>query len=98
MDTDRSARAAAGLHARALTVFGFAEQVMADTASVTRAGGLDVFEGMETTVVGNSASMVDVVPSDRATVTDALLAAASGRSTDRIAVTHGFLGTICACC
>lgn len=42
MDTDRSARAAAGLHARALTDFGFAAQVIADTASVTRAGGLDV--------------------------------------------------------
>ncbi len=95
MNDDQSARAAADLYARALTDADFKAQLMADAASVLRAGGLDVPEGVEVKVVENSSSTIYFVLPDPETLTDELLASASGGSTVGTAGTNGTLGTIC---
>jgi hypothetical protein len=78
MNDEQSARAAADLYARAMTDAEFKAQLVADPASVMRAEGLDVPEGMEIKVVENSSSTVYVVLPDPETFSDEILAAASG--------------------
>lgn len=78
MNDEQSQQAAADLLTRALTDADFKARLMADAASVMRAEGVDVPEGVEVKVVENSSSTVYVVLPDPETVSDALLASASG--------------------
>ncbi len=93
MNEEQSARAAADLYARAMTDAEFKARLMADAASVLRAEGLDVPEGMEIKVVENSSSTVYVVLPDPESVTDELLASVSGGSTAGSAGSLGTAGT-----
>ena len=95
MNDEQTARAAADLYARALTDADFKARLMGDAASVLRAEGLDVPEGVEIKVVENSSSTVYVVLPDPEAVSDELLAAASGGSTVGSAGTSGSFGCFC---
>lgn len=98
MNDEQSGRAAADLYARALTDADFKAQLMADAPSVLRAEGVDVPEGMNIKVVENSPSMYYIVLPDPESVSDEVLAAASGGSSASTASSAGtagtFLGTI----
>ena len=83
MNEEQSQQAAADLFTRALTDADFKARLMADAASVLRAEGVDVPEGVEVKVVENSSSTVYVVLPDPQTVSDALLASASGGGLSR---------------
>ncbi len=78
MNDEQSQQAAADLFTRALTDADFKARLMADAASVMRAEGVDVPEGVEVKIVENSSSTVYVVLPDPQTVSDELLATASG--------------------
>lgn len=78
MNDEQSQQAAADLFTRALTDADFKARLMADAASVMRAEGVDVPEGVEVKIVENSSSTVYFVLPDPQTVEDALLASASG--------------------
>ena len=78
MNDGQSQQAAADLLTRALTDADFKARLMADAASVMRAEGVDVPEGVEVKIVENSSSTVYYVLPDPQTVSDALLASASG--------------------
>ncbi len=93
MNDDQSARSAADLYARALTDADFKAQLMADAPSVLRAEGVDVPEGMNITVLENSASTFYIVLPDPESVSDEVLAAASGGSSASTAGSAGTFGT-----
>ena len=95
MNDEQTARAAADLYARALTDADFKARLMGDAASVLRAEGLDVPEGVEIKVVENSSSTVYVVLPDPEAVSDELLAAASGGSTVGSSGTASTLACFC---
>ena len=80
MNDEQNGRIAADVYARTMTDPEFKAQFIADPAAVLSAAGVEVPEGLTIKVVENSSSTFHVVLPDPETVTDELLAAASGGS------------------
>ncbi len=78
MNDEQNGRIAADVFARAMIYSEFKAQFTADAASVLRAAGVEVPEGVTIKVVENSSTTFHVVLPDPEAVTDELLAAASG--------------------
>jgi len=93
MNDEEAGRTLAELYARAMTDADFKAALIANPTSVLSEAGFDVPAGMNVKVVENSPSTHYVVLPDPESVSDELLAAASGGSSASTASSAGTAGT-----